>query len=120
MTGDDDQPDVGKMLADDPEAVMLYAESRYSAFGKDLEYMWHWEVLRDGEFVQEGCSLSESSAREAVSYVIRFFERQDHLRDAGNATVDEIRNLLREAGLGAPEVVRLAEEPQLGDSKIQS
>jgi methane monooxygenase component D len=118
MIDDGDQPNVGTMLAEDPEAVMLYAESRYSAFGKDLDYMWHWEVLRDGEFVQEGCSLSESSAREAVSHVIGFFECQDRSRDRRSTNVDAIKKLLREAGLGAPEVVRAPNVPQHGGSKI--
>jgi len=72
----------------------------------------------DGEFVQEGCSLSERSAREAVALVVRFFERQD-CASASGVNVDGIRNLLRDAGLGAPEVVRGAESVQRGKDHPQ-
>lgn len=60
----------------------IYSEGRYRAFAQDLECMWRWEIHRDEEFVQEGCSLSESSSREAVSHVISFFRRCD-LRQSG-------------------------------------
>ena len=36
--------------AADPKAMLLHASTRYAAYGRDLEYMWHWEILRDGEF----------------------------------------------------------------------
>jgi methane monooxygenase component D len=86
------------------EAVLLHADERYHAYGQDLEYMWRWEIHRDGEFVQEGCSLSESSAREAVSHVVAFFNTQDVARAAPGGDTDEIKKLLHEAGLGAPVV----------------
>ncbi len=59
------------------ERLEIFSEGRYRAFVQDVECMWRWEIHRDGEFVQEGCSLSESSAREAVGYVISFFRRGD-------------------------------------------
>jgi soluble methane monooxygenase-binding protein MmoD len=55
----------------------IFNEGRYRAFVQDLECMWRWEIHRDGEFVQEGCSLSESSSREAVGHVISFFRQRD-------------------------------------------
>jgi soluble methane monooxygenase-binding protein MmoD len=57
--------------------IEIFSEGRYRAFVQDVECMWRWEIHRDDEFVQEGCSLSESSAREAVGYVISFFRRGD-------------------------------------------
>ncbi|MGJ0424497.1 soluble methane monooxygenase-binding protein MmoD [Methylocystis sp.] len=108
----------GRDPAADPSAMLLHASTRYAAYGRDLDYMWHWEILRDGEFVQEGCSLSESSAREAVARVVRFFERQDRASASG-VDVDGIRHLLRDAGLGAPEVVRGASSAQLGEDNLQ-
>lgn len=112
MRGEDRNP------AADPQAMLLHASTRYAAYGRDLDYMWHWEILRDGEFVQEGCSLSENSAREAVARVVRFFERQD-CASASGADVDGIRSLLRDAGLGAPEVLRGANQARLGDDNPQ-
>lgn len=88
--------------AGDTEAVLLHEDARYLAYGKDLEYMWHWEIHRDGEFVQEGCSLSEGSAREAVSHVLSYFRQQDSARTAPGDKIDEIHQLLRASGLGAP------------------
>jgi soluble methane monooxygenase-binding protein MmoD len=58
-------------------SVEIHSEGRYRAVVQDLECMWRWEIHRDGEFVQEGCSLSESSSREAVSHVISFFQQRD-------------------------------------------
>lgn len=92
----------GQKLGVGPEAVLLHEDQRYLAYGQDLEYMWRWEILRDGEFVQEGCSLSESSAREAVSHVVAFFRGQDCARAVPADTTDEIQQLLRDSGLGAP------------------
>ena len=59
------------------ERIEIFSEGRYRAFVQDVECMWRWEIHRDGAFVQEGCSLSKSSAREAVGYVISFFRRGD-------------------------------------------
>lgn len=80
----------------------MHEDARYLAYGKDLEYMWHWEIHRDGEFAQEGCSLSESSAREAVAHVLSYFRQQDSTSFAPGDKTEEIRQLLRESGLGAP------------------
>ena len=88
--------------ASETEAVLLHEDARYLAYGKDLEYMWHWEIHRDGEFVQEGCSLSERSAREAVSHVLSYFRQQDSARSAPGDKTEEIHQLLRASGLGAP------------------
>lgn len=58
-------------------AIEIFKEGRYRAFAEDLEFMWRWRIHRDGEFLQEGCSLSENSSREAVAHVMAFFARRD-------------------------------------------
>ena len=88
----------------DPEGILIHANSRYVAYVRDLEYMWRWEILRDGEFVQEGCSLSEESSREAVSHVLSFFHRQDFAKATPGDNTQEIQELLR--GIGTPRPLR--------------
>ncbi|VFU08592.1 Soluble methane monooxygenase component D [Methylocella tundrae] len=68
--------------------IEIFREGRYRAFVQDLECVWRWEIHRDDEFVQEGCSLSESSSREAVGHVISFYRRSD-LRQSDK---DDARN----------------------------
>ncbi|WP_020174573.1 soluble methane monooxygenase-binding protein MmoD [Methyloferula stellata] len=62
--------------------VEIFNDGRYSAFVQDLECVWRWEIHRDGQFVQEGCSLSERSSREAVGYVMSFYRRRDERQAA--------------------------------------
>jgi soluble methane monooxygenase-binding protein MmoD len=57
--------------------VEIYNDGQYCAFVQDLECVWRWEIHRDGLFVQEGCSLSEGSSREAVGHVMSFYRRRD-------------------------------------------
>lgn len=83
------------------DQILIHADSRYVAYTVDLEYMWRWEILRDGEFVQEGCSLSEQSAREAVAHVLSFFRKQDIAAATPGDNSEDIRRLLR--GIGTPE-----------------
>jgi methane monooxygenase component D len=85
------------------QRILIHADSRYSAYTMDLDYMWRWEILRDGEFVQEGCSLSQESAREAVAHVLSFFGRQDAAAGTPGDNSEEIRRLLR--ALGTPEPI---------------
>ncbi|VTZ51236.1 Soluble methane monooxygenase-binding protein MmoD [Methylocella tundrae] len=68
--------------------IEIFKEGRYRAFVQDLECVWRWEIHRDDEFVQEGCSLSESSSREAVGHVISFYQR----RDLGQAAKEGAQN----------------------------
>jgi soluble methane monooxygenase-binding protein MmoD len=82
------------------EQILIHADERYAAYTMDLEYMWRWEILRDGEFVQEGCSLSQESAREAVAHVLSFFRRQDEAAATPGDNGEELRQLLR--GIGTP------------------
>jgi soluble methane monooxygenase-binding protein MmoD len=55
----------------------IFNDGRYCAFVQDLECVWRWEIHRDGLSVQEGCSLSEGSSREAVGHVMSFYRRRD-------------------------------------------
>jgi soluble methane monooxygenase-binding protein MmoD len=52
-------------------------EGGYRAFVQDVECMWRWEIRRDGKLVQDGCSLSQDSSREAVDHVMAFFRIRD-------------------------------------------
>lgn len=92
------------------EQILVHADSRYAAYAMDLEYMWRWEILCDGEFVQEGCSLSEGSAREAVAHVLSYFRRRDEAAETPGYNGEEIRRLLR--GVGTAEPVRDAAKRQ--------
>lgn len=84
------------------QGILIHADSRYAAYTMDLEYMWRWEILRDGEFIQEGCSLSQDSAREAVAHVLSFFRRQDEAAGTPDDNSEEIRRLLRVIGTPEP------------------
>lgn len=55
----------------------VFNDGEYRAVVQDLECVWRWEIHRDGQFVQEGCSLSEGSSREAVGHVMSFYRRRD-------------------------------------------
>ncbi|ATQ68604.1 MULTISPECIES: soluble methane monooxygenase-binding protein MmoD [Methylosinus] len=82
--------------------TLIHADERYQAYTMDLEYMLRWEILRDGEFVQEGCSLSQESAREAVAHVLSHFRRQDATSQNDGGKSEAIRALLREIGTPEP------------------
>ena len=88
--------------AADEQRILIHTDSRYAAYTMDLDYMWRWEILRDGEFVQEGCSLSQDSAREAVAHVLRFFARQDEAAGAPGDNSEEIQRLLHSLGTPNP------------------
>jgi soluble methane monooxygenase-binding protein MmoD len=55
----------------------IFNDGQYNAFVQDVECMWRWEIHRDGQLVQDGCSLSEGSSREAVGHVMAFYRRRD-------------------------------------------
>jgi methane monooxygenase component D len=81
-----------------PDAILIHADSLYVAYVTDLDFMWRWEIWRGGEFIQEGCSLSEKSSREAVSHVLSFFRRLDQAREVPGDPSLRIQNLLRGFG----------------------
>lgn len=92
------------------QGILIHADSRYAAYTMDLDYMWRWEILRDGEFIQEGCSLSQDSAREAVAHVLSYFRRQDEAAATPGDNSVEIRRLLR--AIGTPEPINKNELAQ--------
>lgn len=65
------------------EPVLLWEEGRYSAYAYDLDFMWRWVVVRDGEEVQDGPAISVESARQCVKHVMAFFSQRD--RNVANA-----------------------------------
>ena len=69
------------------DRLEIHNEGRYRAFTQDVECMWRWEIVSDDEVVQVGCSLSESSSREAVAHVLAFFQRRD-ARQAAKVDLD--------------------------------
>ena len=81
-----------------PNAVLIHADSHYVAYVTDLDFMWRWEIWREGEFAQEGCSLSEESSKEAVSHVLSFFRRLDLAKEVPGDNSHKIQNLLRGVG----------------------
>lgn len=51
----------------------LHEDPVYRAFARDEDFMWHWNILRDNEVIQEGCSISFDSARRSVGHVLAFY-----------------------------------------------
>jgi soluble methane monooxygenase-binding protein MmoD len=62
---------------DDIPRLEVHRRGRLTAFAQDLGFMWRWEIQKDGLTIQEGCSLSENSAREAVGHATAFLGRAD-------------------------------------------
>ncbi len=58
-------------------SLQIFNEGRYRAVVENLDFMWRWNIYRDGEMCQEGCSLSETSSREAVRHVLAFYRTRD-------------------------------------------
>lgn len=52
---------------------LLKHDDVYTAYAKDLDFMWRWIIVREERIVQEGCSLSLESSIRAVSHVLSFY-----------------------------------------------
>lgn len=63
----------------------ITGDGRYGAVLEDLGFMWRWRIFRDGEMCQEGCSLTKSASREAVSHVFAFYALRDGNEDDSTA-----------------------------------
>jgi len=59
------------------ERVEIHQSGRFHAFAEDLGFMWRWQISRDAEIAQRGCSLSLQSSREAVGHVLAYLEMRD-------------------------------------------
>ena len=59
------------------ERIELQCSANYSAYTEDLGFMWRWQIFRDSELAQHGCSLSLESSREAVDHILVYFQRLD-------------------------------------------
>ncbi|PKO92483.1 MAG: soluble methane monooxygenase-binding protein MmoD [Betaproteobacteria bacterium HGW-Betaproteobacteria-1] len=62
------------------ERIELQRSANYSAYTEDLGFMWRWQIFRDSELAQHGCSLSLESSREAVRHVLVYFQGIDKNR----------------------------------------
>lgn len=66
----------------------LHQDATYSAYARDDEYMWRWNIVRDGNIIQEGCSISLETARRSVGHVLAFYAISEGNR-AGKGQKDE-------------------------------
>jgi soluble methane monooxygenase-binding protein MmoD len=75
----DDEPADSAIIVDEEaeNLIEICREGSYRAVVEDLGFMWRWNIYRDGEMCQEGCSLSEGSSREAVRHVMAFYRLKD-------------------------------------------
>lgn len=58
----------------------LHQDATYSAYARDDEFMWRWSIVRDGNIIQEGCSISFETARRSVGHVLAFYAKSDGSR----------------------------------------
>ena len=68
-----DERDAHAALIPDPDWKLLYEDTQYCAYAEDLDFLWRWVILRHGEIVQEGCSLSLNTAERSVRHVLTFY-----------------------------------------------
>lgn len=60
------------------EHLLIKIVGRYTAYAIDLGYLWRWEIyMEEDQLVQDGGSISLTSATEAVNHVLAFFSARD-------------------------------------------
>jgi len=60
------------------EHLLIKVMGRYTAYAVDLGYLWRWEIyIEEDQLVQDGGSISLTSATEAVNHVLAFFSARD-------------------------------------------
>jgi len=69
---DEDARDV-KWFEPSPDWVNIHQRDNYSTYSKDLGYMWHWILVKDGEIIQEGGSISFHTAKRTLEHVLEYF-----------------------------------------------
>ncbi|BBA32730.1 hypothetical protein sS8_0765 [Methylocaldum marinum] len=52
---------------------LIAHERGYEAYAKDMDCVWRWVIVRDGQVMQEGCSISLSSSIRSVQHVLAFY-----------------------------------------------
>ena len=62
-----------KWFTPSPEWVSIETRGEYTSYAKDLDYMWHWILVKEGEIIQEGCSISFHTTKRSVEHVMEFF-----------------------------------------------
>ncbi len=60
------------------EHLLIKVAGRYTAYAIDLGILWRWEIyMEEDVMVQDGGSISLTSATEAVNHVLAFFSARD-------------------------------------------
>ncbi len=62
-----------KWFEPSPDWVPIEERGSYATYAKDLDYMWHWILVKDGEIIQEGCSISFHTTQRSVAHIMEFF-----------------------------------------------
>lgn len=52
---------------------LIAYECGYEAYAKDMDCLWRWVIVRDGQVMQEGCSISLASSIRSVRHVLAFY-----------------------------------------------
>lgn len=70
--------DTGLDVRPSDEHLFIKVQGRYTAYAVDLGYLWRWEIyMEQDQLVQDGGSISLTSATEAVNHVLAFFSARD-------------------------------------------
>jgi soluble methane monooxygenase-binding protein MmoD len=72
----------------DTDWQQIHEDGLYSAYARDDDFMWRWNIVRDGGIVQEGCSISLETARRSVGHVLAFYAVSEG-RKTGDGHIDE-------------------------------
>lgn len=70
------------------EHLLIKVAGRYTAYAIDLGFLWRWEIyMEEDVMVQDGGSISLTSATEAVNHVLAFFSARDQNTICGDGLV---------------------------------
>lgn len=71
------------------EHLLIKVAGRYTAYAVDLGFLWHWGIyMEENVMVQEGGSISLTSATEAVNHVLAYFSARDQNTICGDGLAD--------------------------------
>lgn len=95
---DRDERDLQSPFIPGPDWQTLYADASYSAHAQDLDFLWRWVIVREGDIIQEGCSLSYQTAARSVQHVLAFYANsRDRPRGAERAGAAAIQTIIKES-----------------------